>query len=646
MPQYELNLRDYLRIISRRKFTIIVTFALFTLASCFYRPHEIPTYEAKTTIKIEERKTIAGLLAEEIISNPGNPMSNAAKLIVGFPVLKKVAIRLGMVDENTPVDKIQKVAGKLQDSIKAAPIENTNIIEITATAFDPKKAMDMANAVAEAYIDEDHLEKNKAARMVRNFIEEQLSSVEKRLKTAEDRLRILGNTVQDIRISPSIQDKLMQLQIELVALMQRYTDKYPAVKKVKGQIEYFEKQIKGFSGDELAYSRLSREVEINKKLYEMLRQKLEEARITETQRISDVSVVNPAVLPGPKGSTAQEAGVVVGALLGLFLGFALAFVRESLDTSVATIEDVEAVTKLPVLGVVPSVLVSFETGKNIFKRLKKRFLPSIKNETEEAYVRLIVHNEPTSSFAEACRNIRTNLKLNSSKKSLLITSAAPAEGKTVITINLGLTIAQTGAKTLLVATDLRRPAISKTFGVPRSPGITELISGGASLEDALRNISDFILGDMKLKEIMESPGLENIWILPSGRLPLNPAEILESGEMHNLARELKNRFDVVIFDSPPVLPVTDASLLATMVDNVILCYEVGRTSRNALLRAKTQLESVGAKISGIILNHIAPQAEPVYPYYYQYKYRYHGVEGDKLDKARQEDTGDEKKQSL
>jgi capsular exopolysaccharide synthesis family protein len=135
-----------------------------------------------------------------------------------------------------------------------------------------------------------------------------------------------------------------------------------------------------------------------------------------------------------------------------------------------------------------------------------------------------------------------------------------------------------------------------------------------------------MLGDMELKEIIKSPGIENIWVLTSGRVPLNPAEILESPEIENLIKELRNRFDVIFFDSPPVLPVTDASLLASKVDSVVLCYEVGRTSRDALLRAKIQLESVGAKISGVILNHIAPQAENIYPYYYQYKYRYYEKE--------------------
>ena len=207
---------------------------------------------------------------------------------------------------------------------------------------------------------------------------------------------------------------------------------------------------------------------------------------------------------------------------------------------------------------------------------------------------------------------------------ILITSAGSQEGKTTVLINLGLTVAQTGARILLISGDLRRPAIAKTFGVKREPGISELISGTVPLEEAFRNISDLILGDSGLHNITKTPGLENITILPCGKLPHNPAEILESREWAALLQELRERFDYIFLDSPPVLPVADASILASQVDSVVLCYEIGKISRDALLRAKNQLESVGAHIAGVVLNQIKPQAMALhpYPYYANYVYRY------------------------
>ncbi len=161
------------------------------------------------------------------------------------------------------------------------------------------------------------------------------------------------------------------------------------------------------------------------------------------------------------------------------------------------------------------------------------------------------------------------------------------------------------------------------------PGLNEVITKVVDLDESLRNISDIMMGDMKLNKIMETPGIENIYILPSGHISMNPAELLESKEVDGLIDELKNRFDIILFDSPPVLPITDAVLLASKVDGVILVYEAGRTARSVLLRTKMQLESAGAKILGVVLNHIKPESEAAlnYPYY---KYKYYGEEFGKI----------------
>jgi len=208
--------------------------------------------------------------------------------------------------------------------------------------------------------------------------------------------------------------------------------------------------------------------------------------------------------------------------------------------------------------------------------------------------------------------------------------------------NLGLVMAQTGAKTLLVSSDLRRPALAKTFGIRREPGLNEVLAGTATLQQALNNVADFMLGEMQFEEIIGKPtGIDNIWILPSGALPFNPTEILESKEFIALIEELRQRFDFILFDSPPVLPVTDASLLAPKLDCTVIIYEIGRTSRDALLRAKIQLESVQGKIAGIVLNHTQPQVEAMstYPYYYHYKYRYYGSDeaGGKQEKGKEQE---------
>jgi len=231
-------------------------------------------------------------------------------------------------------------------------------------------------------------------------------------------------------------------------------------------------------------------------------------------------------------------------------------------------------------------------------------------------------------MAEAYRALRTNLKLSPSLKTILITSASAQEGKTTVLTNLGLAITQTGVNTLLVSADLRRPSVAKTFGLKEEPGLSEVINGTVSLTEAIRSASDIMMGGMKLEKMLETPGMEHMNILSSGNIPVNPAELLESKQMDDLIKNVRARFEVILFDAPPVLPITDASLLAGKVDGVVLVYEVGRTARSALLRTKAQLESAGAKILGIVLNHIKPEIEPTvaYPYYYKYKY---GGESDK-----------------
>ncbi|MFA6216199.1 MAG: polysaccharide biosynthesis tyrosine autokinase [Candidatus Omnitrophota bacterium] len=627
MPQYELNLRDYVRIFHKRKLVILFTFFAVFIGSLFYLSKKQPVYQASATIKIEERKTIAGLLTEMVMYSPGDVMESETKFIKGYPVMKKVALLRGLIDEKSPVELVNSVVSNLQGSIDSEKVGNTNMIRIVATADNAKEAMDLANSVADVYIEENLVDKAKQARHTRQFIEEQLASLEDRLRQAEDKLRIFGDEVKNIKLAEPMQQKLLELEFQLADLMQKYTEKHPRVIQAREQIEQIESQVKGFSGQELEYTRLTREIDVNKKLYAMLKEKLEEARITEAQKVGDISVVNPAVLPSAPVSGNEKMGVVVGAFMGLILGVALAFVLETLDTSIGTIEDVENVVKLPVLGVIPSVINESDQGYGIIDRIRAKFSPAQKTEEQERLIRLFSHYNPKSPTTEAYRNIHTNLKLNPSKKSILVTSSGPREGKSSIAVNLSIVMAQAGLKTLLVSADLRRPVIAKTFGIKKEPGLNELLTGTVTLEDALKNVTDLMMGEMNFEEIRMTPGLENIWLLTSGRLPFNPPELIESKELATVIDKLKVRFDVIIFDAPPILPVTDASLLAPKIDCVVIVYEIGRTSREALIRAKGQLESVGAKIAGVVLNHTKSQTEAIATYpYYSHKYRYYGKE--------------------
>ncbi len=656
MPQYELNLRDYLRIFRKRRLTIIFTFILVTVLSAFYLSKHEDVYKASATIKIEERKTIAGLLTEWIVYNPADVMESESKFITSFPVITNVAVAMNKVPKdwfNDPenidsnevkpehVEELNRIVSQIQGMVETERVASTNMIRIVTTSENPKEAMDLANIVARIYVASNLKDKNRQATQERQFIEDQLKTIDDKLRAIEEKLKQYGQGADQIKISEPIEQKLVELQFKLAELSQKYTEKHPQVIQLKEQIKGMEAQVHGLSDQQLEYSRLSREAEVNKKLYGTLKEKLEEARISEAQKVSAVSIVNPAVMPTGPITGDNSLKVVMGAFLGLILGVALAFIFETLDTSIGTIEDVENVIKLPVLGVVPPIESEFKAQRGIISRIKDRFNPQEKTDAEERFVHLFSHYKPQSPTTEAYRNIHTNLKLSPAKKTILITSSGPREGKSSVACNLAIVMAQIGLKTVLVSADLRRPVMAKVFGIKREPGLNELLMGTIGLDSALKNITDILLGEIGLEDIRKTPGIENIWLIPSGHLPSNPVEILESKVLLGIIEQLKSRFDVIIFDAPPVLPVTDSSLLAPKMDCVILVYEIGRTSREGLMRAKVQLEAVGAKIAGVVLNHTQAQTEGISPYPYYHKYKYYGKE---LEKKISRQKGTEKKE--
>ncbi len=621
MPQYDMNLNDYLRIVRKRKLVIILSVIVSVSASWYYVSRQVPSYQAQTTIKVEERKNLAGLLTEWVDVNPADVMESAAKDIRGFPVIKKAAFRLGLITPSSPPEKINEVVSGLQGGVSAETVRSTNVIQITTSGDEPQSTMDLANTVAQVYVEENLADKKKQAQTTRQFIEEQLASLESRLNEAEEKLSKFESQTKNIKLNSPVQQKLVDLQVERISLLQKYTEKHPQVQQIDNQISALEAQLTGYSQKELEYARLTREVEVDQKLYSMLKEKLEEARITEAQKVGDVSIVDPAVTPITIMGTDRRSGLMLGALIGLVLGLILAFIMENLDTSVGNIEELEALTKLSVIGVVPSMRSELGDDRSFFRKALS-FFSSSRSRLNEYYMRLIVHYEPNSVLAESYRSIRTNLKLGPNLKTLVVTSSGPMEGKTTVLTNLGLAIAQTGAKILLVSSDLRRPTVARSFGLTEEPGLNEVLTKVKSLDEVLCTISDIMLGNMKMDDIMKTPGIENLSILPSGRIPARPAELLDSRDMQNLLNELRQRFDYVLFDAPPVLPIADALLLAPKVDGVILVYESGKTVRSALLRTKSQIEVAGGKIVGIVLNHIKPGTEIAsnYPYYYKYKY--------------------------
>ena len=627
MISYELNLRDYFRIIRKRRSIILFIFVAVNILSFTLISKRPKIFKATTTLKVGERKTVAGLLTEMIVYSPGDIMMSYKELVEGHDVMKRVALSMNLLSPDAPIDDEYDVISRLQNKITVELLDKTNLLQITAQDTDPDRVVELVNTTGRIFIEENLLEKNKQARTVRTYIEEQLAQIEDRIRKGEETIRAFDESQDILSMNAPLEEHLSKLEFELVDLMQLYTDKHPRVLHIKDKIAQIQSHIKQNSIRSLDYDSLKRQIEINKKLYSVLKEKLEEARISEVQKIEDITVVNPAVKPKRPINPEKNVSLFFGGILSLILGLVCAFLIESFDTSLGTIEDVESILKLPVLGVVPSVRNKKDRKKGVWAKFKAK---EHFGDVSEQYVRMIVHNEPKSSISESYRTIRTNLQISPERKTFLVTSAGPREGKTTTIINLGLAIAQAGMKTLIVSSDLRKPAIAQTFGIHTKPGLYEAVTNALPEKKCIRSIADMIMGEIGLAEIIKTPGIENLYIMPAGQIPHNPAELLSTSKMQKLHEYFVAEYDVILYDSPPVLPITDAALISNMTDAVILVYEAGRTSRNALARVKVQLESAGANIIGVVLNHTSKEVDinVTFPYYKNKYYHYYSYYGE------------------
>ena len=624
MPQQELNLWDYWRIIRKRRLVIIGVALIVILSTFFYSYRQIPIYEASTTIRILSRSPIVTVSGSGIMfQGPQSEVESEIELIKGDKVLRRVAKNLRYIDEGAPEPDIQMVISRLRGKINTEQVEYTDLIEITTQDSNPLEAMRIVMEVAYSYIEENWLTKINEAKTTREFIEQQLHITEDKLKKTENYLKELKEKGEAVGTVMPLQEKMTQLESRLSALTEKYTDNHPEVIKIREEIKILQEQLKWLAEKELLFTQLTRELKTNEELYSMLKDQYAKAQISEASKTKDVEIVNPAVEPRFPISPNRTNNLFLGSIIGIILGLVAAVITESLDTSIGTIEDVEEYLKLSVLGVIPYIKIKQENG-DIWKKAK----PEDK-ETHELISRLIVQYQPKSSIAEAYRSLQTNLEFTGLQKagnSFIFTSVGAGEGKTITTTNCAISFAQMGKKVLLVDGDLRRPSIHKIFGIGRESGLNEVLVGSLKLDEAFKTINDILLGEIKASEILKTHGIENLTILTCGHLPTNPSELLSSRKMAEIIKEVKGRFDIVLFDCAPVLPVTDAVILGAQVDAAVLVYQAGRVARGALKRAKIQLETAKVNPIGVVLNNIrASEMETGYPYYYYHYKRYYGA---------------------
>lgn len=628
----------YLHILRNRKGLIAGVIFISLMVSFLTNLAQKPVYQATTELIFQSRSKVAGLgqsamglfqdatllitqfrmirgphVAERTLQKLEKPENRQS-------LLRAFSIRPSRKRNDTNVfssRERQSLVGSIQGAVTVRqPDRAVRIISISMDCYDPQTAARIADAVADAYIEINYAAYIDSYQQNFGMISKSLAEIREKIKTGEfasqkinsevrllEALQIYGERHPlVIELRSQIPELVRKLKLttrnletmeisrrkDLVPLLMRPTLNLEDLQKIEADL-YTLKPI------------LEHEVNSSREMYNSIFQRLQQIEVEGVgNEWVDVKVVERAGIPGRPIRPNKRLNLMLGLFFGLFFGTALAFFLEYLDSSIRSVEDIASYLKLFPLGMVPQVL----SGERREKEGKDQPpVPPIGRSfwlASDSKIPLFV--------AEAYRIIRTNLafgSIDTTLKVLQVTSAVKGEGKTTTSANLAISIASAGSKVLLVDGDLRKPALHKILGVEMG------IENG--LSDSLTN------GKSWQSVVLPTP-TPNLFLMGAGTMAPNPAELLSSKRMRSLIEELREHFDIVIFDSPPVISVADSAIIASRVDGTILVSRSGFIPRHLCLQAKNALESVHAKVIGCILNGVQTQHQPYhyYDYYRQY----------------------------
>jgi len=744
----EPGFQDYLTVILRGKWTILLIFAVVLAATAGYTFTKEPTYEATTSVLVDTKGQqsssflfdVTGFGAVKNIKNEleilksGALAENVAQMLLDkkFTDVSKtegILIIRGPEDslDVRPYATAREIVARLRTAVEFEPVRDSDVIKITAQSRQAREAALIANTFAEAYYNRNLLSSRTRSRAVREFLEEQLrsrqgalasaevtlqhymekqgivslddeakkvidqlaqleatrdadeiniqslsktlSSYEEELKKVEPNVsKVMGEAndpyirqmqeqlaklevQRDVTIAqnPNIagqtiyNEKLKEIDAQIASLRERLqsrTDEYlksllpgqiptagstdpsaylsqlklkiidlsiqrqslQAKKNALAEvIRQYERQFNQIPQKSIEYARLQRARLSNEKLYLLVEEKFNEAAIKEKSEFGYIDIIDPAIVPLAPVSPKVRLNVLLGAVLGLGLGIGFVFLREYVDVRVRTPEDL----KRRGLATLTAVAIMDDEIKKLGGKTK------FVRDGTEVDAHLLSYLNPLSSIAEAYRRLRTNIQyaqVDVPVSTILVTSANPVEGKSTTVSNLAITFAQTGKKTVLLDTDLRKPNLHNEFGVEKLPGLTEHLHE-----------------NVPLREVVRHTPVENLHLIPCGSIPPNPSETLGSQRMKDFLVQLRKHYEVILFDSPPVLAVTDPAILATLSDALIVVVSSGQTRMDALERTLEVIESVGARTLGLVLNNFDLRtAYGGYYKYYRYKYYSYG----------------------
>ncbi|MFZ1917436.1 MAG: polysaccharide biosynthesis tyrosine autokinase [Terriglobales bacterium] len=714
LPAQESSLREYLRVLIKRKWLVISCIVGIFAAVAIASLRETPVYEAAGQIAVNKADSnlISFKDSMPVVEYYDQGDLDTEVRIIQSDLLALQVIRQLNLDKrpefgghpdqkqaNLVADSLQTdsnrataVLGAFLGGLHVSLIPNTRIIEIHYNSTDPQLAASIVNTLAATYVEQNFKTKFESTMQASDWLSKQLVDLQMKVETSQEKLvryqkehEILGNdekqniTTEKLdeinkELTSAESDRMQKeaiyrqtqstdpdaiaaaivtgnpggsglldslraqqaaLRIQAADLSTQFGPSYPKVAQLNNQLKEIDHQLQSetnkavdhLRGQYLAalqrenllhdsfekqkqeanklnesaieYSLLKRDVESNRTLYEGLLEKLKEAGVTAGLRSTNFRILKPARAPSLPVEPNIPRNLSFALVLGVISGLGLAFLLENMDNTVRTPEQAQALSGLPSLGMIPmgSKTTTHGTAAN------RLALTSSKEAVET-----VTQVRPQSQMAESYRALRTSLllsNLGAPPKVIMVTSARPQEGKTTTSINTAIVLAQKGVRVLLVDADLRRPSVHKTLGMGPRSGLSNVLTGSATLQQT----------------ITISPLVPNLFILPAGTPPPNPAELLASANMRDLITELREQFDHIVLDTPPTLSVTDAVVLSPRADATILVIRSGQTTKQALRRSRDILMQVNAHVAGVLLNAV-DLTSPDYYYYYEYQGKY------------------------
>lgn len=710
-PEEEIHLRDYIRVIMRRKWTVITFFLVVVSTVVIGTFLMTPIYRSAVTIKIDKEnpqvlkfKDVYEVeRAEEDYYQTQYKIfksRNLAKRVIRALKLdqnpefigvsdtlgKKIAslapedISTSNTEENIPQGVVDSFLGR----VTVEPQQRSRLVKISFDSRSPQTATTAANEIARSYIDFNIESKFDATQQARDWLEKQLQDMKAKVERAEEdlnryaaqkgiifvseqggsdtkdnpRQNIVANSLSQMsnnlvqaasdRIakealyresqqadpdsaSAVLSNPLIQAlkkdyvsaEVDYSQLSKVYKPDYPKMVRLREHIDQLKAKIKsetakiisGIKSDYEAavkreeylksalgkyknealnlndkmvqYQILKREADTNRELYNGLLQRLKEIGVSASLTASNVQVLDRAEMPKTPHKPQKRLNFMLAVIVGLFGGVGLAFFVEYLDNTVKTPDDIEKAVSLPSLGLVPNFSGKNEKDKNV----------------------MVTFEDKKSPLSEAYRSIGTYIQFSSAVKpprTMLVTSPRQSEGKTTTAVNTAITLAHSYGKGIIIDCDMRKPRLHKIFDMDNTNGLSTFLTGNTEFSNSL----------------IQKTRVENLDIITAGIIPPNPSELLSSSRMRDLINVLFPLYSFAIFDSPPVLGLSDSLVLSTLTDGVIMVVKAGDTPRDVAVKARKLIQGVNAKILGVVLNGITASdlKYGYYSYYYSYYY--------------------------